>query len=150
MCGEQAQRRLGELTVGTYISFREASSLGQVPWNPGRLYTVQQINYSREVPGCVAPVKPHTPYFSLLVTSAGLCLAHPGPQERFASRRQKERLGEEHFYCWVNVMDGHKARTLVSAELTSRIYHSLVFGRLSASKSLSFFTYKTGSRDCTH
>lgn len=36
---------------------------------------------------------------------------------------------------------GHQGKTLVSAELTGRIYHLLVFGRLSASKSLSFFNW---------
>ena len=99
MCGEQAQRRLSELTVGTSsFLWKPVFPLGQVPWNPGWLYTVQQLDYRRQRRRlCGTSEASHTPYFSLLVASAGLCMAPSRlPRAVCFPEAGKERLGEEH------------------------------------------------------
>lgn len=71
------------------------------------------------------------------------------PERGVLPRGRKGEAGRRALFIVVNVMDvvapretGHQGKTLVSAEH----YHLLVFGRLSASKGLSFFIYKIGSR----
>lgn len=98
MCGEQAQRSLGKLTVGpSSFLWEPAFPLGQVPWNPG---LSNSITGDRGA-GCVAPVKPHTPHTSLCLSSLLVCAwAHPGPREGCASQSQERKGWEKNtLYC---------------------------------------------------
>lgn len=108
MCGEQAQRRLSELTMGTSsFLWKPVFPLGQVPWNPGWLYIVQQLNYRRQRRRlCGTSEASHTPYFSLLVASAGLCMAPSWPPESgLLSGGRKREVGRRALFIVMNVMD---------------------------------------------
>lgn len=107
MCGEQAQRRLGELTVGTYsFLWKPAFPLGQVPWNPGRLYTVQQLNYSRQRCRLCGTSEASHP---ILLSACHLCWFVLGPilapKSGLLPGGRKRKVGRRALFIVMNVMD---------------------------------------------